>query len=106
MQPGANGNEWAVNIQSRQFRIIENSHHINRKYVEGCPDKFDFRQSEWIDKQDVVEMLEGCFQSSRSKRSRSSSKACKVILIAHDTAADVKYLVGAGFNVSQRFLTV
>ena len=105
-QPGANGNEWAANIQSRHFRIIENSHHINRKYVEGCLDKFDFGQSEWIHKQQVVEILEGCFQSSRSTRSRSSSKACKVVLTAHDIAADVKYLVGAGFNVLQKSLTL
>ena len=46
VQSKANENEWVANIQSRHFRIIENSHHINRKYIEGCLDKFDFGQSE------------------------------------------------------------
>ena len=70
--------------------------------LEGYPDKCDFGQSKWIHKKDVVETLEGYFQSPQSTRSRSSSKTYEVVLVTHDIAADMKFLTGAGFNVLQR----
>lgn len=102
LQPGAKGSNWAAKIRSRHFRIREHGHRLNKVYVEGCPDKFDFGQSEWIYEQDAISVLEGCFNPSRSSLSVFSTKPCKVILVAHDIAGDLKYLTGIGFDVTQR----
>ncbi len=98
LQPGAKGNNWAAKIRSRHFRIREHSHRLNKVHVEGCPDKFDFGQSEWITKQDVVSVLNGCFNPSRPPY---SSETYKVVLVGHDVAADVKYLKELGFDVAR-----
>ena len=98
LRPGAKGNNWTAKIRSRHFRIREHSHRINKVHVEGCPDKFDFGQSEWISEQHVVSVLEGCFNPSRSPY---SSGTCKVVLVGHDVAGDVKYLKELGFDVNR-----
>ena len=98
LQPGAKGSNWTAKIRSRHFRIQEHSHHLNKVHVEGCPDKFDFGQSEWISKQDMVSVLWRCFNPSRSPY---SSGTCKVVLVGHDVAADIKYLKESGFDVAR-----
>ncbi len=98
LQPGAKGKDWAAKIRSRHFRIREHSHRLNKVHVEGCPDKFDFGQSEWISKQDVVSVLKGCFSPSRSA---CSSGTCNAVLVGHDVAADMKYLKEFGFDVAR-----
>lgn len=98
LQPGAKGNNWTAKIRSRHFRIREHSHRLNKVHVESCPDKFDFGQSEWISKQDVVSVLKGCFNPSRSPY---SSGTCKVVLVGHDIAADMNYLNELGFDVAR-----
>lgn len=98
LQPGAKGINWAAKIRSRHFRIREHSHRLNKVHVEGCPDKFDFGQSEWISKQDVVSVLEECFNPSRSLYSIGT---CKVVLVGHNVAADMKYLNELGFDVAR-----
>ena len=67
-------------------------------HVESCPDKFDFGQSEWISKQDVVSVLKGCFTPSRSPY---PSGTCKIVLVGHDIAADKNYLHELGFDVAR-----
>ena len=98
LQPGAKGINWAAKVRSRHFRIREHSHRINKVHVEGCADKFDFGQSEWISKQDVVSVLKGCFSPSRSPYSNGT---CKVVLVGHDIAADMNYLNELGFDVAR-----
>ena len=98
LQPGPKGINWAAKIRSRHFRIREHSHRLNKVHVEGCPDKFEFGQSEWISKQDVVSVLEECFNPSRSPY---SSRICKVVLVGHDIAADMSYLNELGFDVAR-----
>lgn len=94
VQPGAKGKNWAAKIRSRHFRIREHAHRLNKVFVEGCADKFDFGRSEWIYEQDAISVLEECFNPSRSPLG--------VVLVAHDVAADLKYLKGLGFDVNQR----
>ena len=98
LQPGAKGNNWTTKIQSHHFRIREHGHLLNKVYVDGCPDKFDFGQSEWIYKRDVISILEGCFNPSRPSY---SGRTRKVILVGHDVAADMKYLTEVGFHVTR-----
>lgn len=98
LQPGAKGNNWAAKIRSRHFRIREHGRRLNKVHVEGCPEKFDFGQSEWIYERDVNSVLERCFNPSQPSY---LSRTRKVVLVGHDVAADMKYLTEVGFDVTR-----
>lgn len=89
--PGSNGNNWAAKIQPSHLRIREHGKRINRVHVLGCPDKFNFGQSEWIYEREIVPELESLFGQLYSNR--------RVVLVGHDIAGDIKYLKGLGFDV-------
>ncbi|CAF9924172.1 hypothetical protein IMSHALPRED_006133 [Imshaugia aleurites] len=89
--PGSNGNNWAAKIQSSHLRIREHGKRINRVWVLGCPDNFNFGQSEWIYEREIVPELESLFLHLYSNR--------RVVLVGHDISGDIKYLKGLGFDV-------
>ena len=89
--PGSNGNNWAAKIQSSHLRIHEHGKRVNRVHVLGCPDNFNFGQSEWIYEREIVPELESLFLHLYSNR--------RVVLVGHDVAGDIKYLRGLGLDV-------
>jgi hypothetical protein len=40
--PGDGGQNWLPHIRARHLRVRENTWAVNRQYVHGCPDRFDF----------------------------------------------------------------
>ena len=103
--PGNHGKDWAAKINARHFRILEHGHLLNKVHVEGCPDKFNFGQSEWIHARDVKSTLERCFVPSIPPLwalGTFTQQPCKVVLVAHNAAADIKYLAELGFNVTEK----
>lgn len=60
--PGEDGNNWISRIRSRHFRIQERSYIVNNEFIAGCPDKFEFGQSEWISIRDAAKVVDDCFQ--------------------------------------------
>lgn len=42
INPGEGGANWRKIIIARHFRIKENRHLINKDFVHGCPDRFEF----------------------------------------------------------------
>ncbi|KAL2000863.1 hypothetical protein VTN02DRAFT_2551 [Thermoascus thermophilus] len=60
--PGEDGNNWISRVRSRHFRIQERSYIVNREFIAGCPDKFQFGQSEWISIRDAAKAVDDCFQ--------------------------------------------
>ena len=92
--PGAKGSNWIAMIRSRHFRIQEHSHRVNKVHVEGCPDQFDFGQSEWISKRDVISVLENCFHPY-------GSSYCQTVLVGHGIKADIKYLKELGLDMTR-----
>lgn len=46
--PGKNGEGWQGAIRARHFRIAEHKHRVNKDFVEGCPEHFEFGTSEVI----------------------------------------------------------
>ena len=103
--PGVNGKDWIAKVKSRHFRIHEHGHLINKVHVEGCPDKFNFGESEWIREQDVKSTLEQYFAPSMPPLwalGKYAQQSYKLILVAHNAAADIKYFAELGFNVTQK----
>jgi hypothetical protein len=42
VNPGEGGVNWRKMIRARHFRVKENKHLINKDFVHGCPDRFEF----------------------------------------------------------------
>lgn len=68
MPPGNAGENWRRRIRSRHIRVKEFKHIVNRDFVSGCPDKFDFGKSEFVSRQDVARVIEDCFKPSHAAR--------------------------------------
>ncbi|GAD96685.1 QDE-2-interacting protein [Paecilomyces variotii No. 5] len=113
--PGEGGKNWIARIRSRHFRVQERSYIVNKDFIAGCPDKFEFGESEWVSIGDIVRVVDKCFQPPYSghieltvgenagKDGRSDVvvegglpeyKLCprNIVFLGHDTQTDIKYL--------------
>lgn len=59
--PGPGGSNWIACIRSRHFRVSEYSHVVNHHYIKGCPDAFEFGESEWISIKQAGDIVDSCF---------------------------------------------
>ena len=100
IQPGIGGYNWVEKIRSHHFRIREHSHLVNKAYVEGCPENFDFGESEWVSIKNVSAVLE---EYAHPSRLSYSGEICKAVLVGHDVSADMKYLNNLGLDVFEMF---
>ncbi|OJD26297.1 hypothetical protein ACJ73_02326 [Blastomyces percursus] len=66
--PGEGGINWIAKIRSRHFRISEYANVVNKEYVSGCPDSFEFGESEWISISKAGGVVDMCFQPPYSAR--------------------------------------
>ncbi|TPX19730.1 hypothetical protein DIZ76_017522 [Coccidioides immitis] len=62
LPPGKGGCNWMKKIKTRHFRISEYRHVRNQNFVIGCPDQFEFGDSEWISIKNAAAVLESCFR--------------------------------------------
>lgn len=104
--PGKNGENWRSLIRARHFRIRDHAHLVNSEFVSGCPSSYHFGQSEFISLSDAPAFAASCFQSpfcaepGRIPTGKESElgEMRNLIVLGHDTLADVKYLKDLGFN--------
>jgi hypothetical protein len=118
--PGEGGNNWIDLIRSRHFRIKEAAYVVNKDYVSGCPNRFDFGESEWISVDSAAKVVDECFQPPYSGHFPLKTKTNKedgqeasdtttegtisehklrprnIVLVGHDTDTDIKYLRNLG----------
>ena len=108
LKPGQDGEHWKREIKSRHFRIKEyaHPHYVNKEHVVGCPDRFEFGVSEIISRADVPKTIWPMFSAPFCAKpdllntltiSNSDSRA--VVLIGHDTKADIEYLRKLNFSL-------
>ncbi|KAK4552489.1 hypothetical protein LTR86_010333 [Recurvomyces mirabilis] len=110
--PGAVGHdcEWNKHIRGRHFRVIEHKHLCNHEFVQGCPDRFEFGQSEFVSSADLASTLTSCFHDPFSKTAADGTllppandvDKRNIILLGHDIGQDVQYLHSIGFSVLNR----
>ena len=84
---------WYPLIHTRHLRVKENAWAVNRKHVHGCPDRFNFGKSEFIAMHKVVPAVEAIVQQTVGGNKRP------IVLVFHDTAADVKFLQNEGYDI-------
>ncbi|ODH46379.1 hypothetical protein GX48_07535 [Paracoccidioides brasiliensis] len=68
--PGEGGCNWIAKINSRHFRISEYSHVVNKDFIIGCPDYFEFGKSEWISISTAAQVVDECFQPPYAAHTR------------------------------------
>ena len=110
--PGKNGINWEPKILKHHFRITENAHLENSKYVTGCAEKFEFGESEFICIHDAPAILASIFSPVSTLPSaqraahytppkyaftsgsgeRVNPPIRNVVLVGHDVNTDICYL--------------
>ncbi|KAF2232955.1 hypothetical protein EV356DRAFT_487814 [Viridothelium virens] len=111
--PGRNGINWEPKIHKYHFRIKEYAHLVNSQYVAGCPDKFEFGQSEFISLADAPAILTSIFAPISTlpsdlraahytppKHAFTTASGARapppptrnVVLVGHNVQADICYL--------------
>lgn len=98
--PGEAGKDWHKFIRARHFRINEYKHYINSEFVRGCPDQFEFGESEFVDLKDISRVVASCFKYPYSAKNAGNAGEEKrnIIFLGHDTKQDVAYLRKLGYD--------
>lgn len=101
--PGPDGAAWVQQIRTRHFRIQEHAKLINKAFVKGCPDRFDFGSSEWLPLKSASTSLTSLFRIPSSFTAASpavpeSSTFRKIVLVGHGLSGDTGYLKALNFS--------
>lgn len=100
--PGRDGKQWHGKIRTRHFRIKEYQHLQNKEYVNGCPDRFEFGSSEFIDLEDAPHALASCFKPPYFAHPRAPNFNAElkrdIVLVGHDISCDINFLHRIGYN--------
>lgn len=91
--PGPDGNEWLSKIVTRHLIIKEHKHLVNKRFLHGCPDKFNFGKSEVVPLHQVHMALTRLFiNPSPGSALASNQGARNLILVGHGLSNDTAYL--------------
>lgn len=109
--PGTDGEKWRPLIRTRHFRIKDYAHLVNSAFVQGCPDRFYFGESEMVTLAEAPTYVASCFQppfgAHRANgvehfydlmKNLNLGEKRNLILLGHDTLGDVRYLQNLGFD--------
>jgi hypothetical protein len=94
--PGEDGQNWLQLISARHIRVKENSWATNSRYVQGCADCFDFGTTEFVEQSLISELIKDVID--RATFSNSSAPR-PVVLVFHESSADIKYLKHLSYHV-------
>lgn len=115
--PGKDGANWFSKARHRHFRIEEFKHIVNNQNIQGCPDRFEFGQSEFVKLSDAPAVVASCFREPFSRvQTRQELETDfygetdateippgppqkrAIILIGHAPEGDIRYLQQLGYN--------
>lgn len=102
LAPGTNGVDWQKAIRAHHLRVAEYKNLVNKDFVEGCPDKFEFGKSEFVSKDNLHAAIAACFKPPYSGPfgTKNEEEVRKVVLVGHDVGQDINYLRQIGVNVT------
>lgn len=110
LAPGENGVDWAACIRSRHLRVREFGHVKNSKFISGCPDRFEFGESEWVALSDLLRSVETCFEPPYSGQQVEADSEDgeqggipvvrrNLILVGHGIKTDIQYMRDLGTTI-------
>ena len=100
---GIEQDAWLSKMKHAHFRPIEYRNLVNRQYVRGCPDRFAFGTSTWVNLDDAAQVLKRIFQDPASLQRAAdlkhtiSTEKRKIVLVGHALSNEIKYLQKLGF---------
>ena len=104
VDPGENGQPWFDLMQHLHLRPNENVRYVNRRFVKGCEDRFNFGESTFISLGDAGRILDRIF-SDPSRIHEASNFDTEILdvtpsimLIGHDLKNDTDYLQKLNFT--------
>jgi hypothetical protein len=128
LPPGKDGENWFGKIRHRHFRIEEFKHLVNSERIHGCPERFEFGQSEFISLTDAAPAIASCFREPFSRKitreeldaswakaianakpktetpaegsdeSESPKLKRTLVLVGQQPESDIRYLAKLGYN--------
>ncbi|CAI4211803.1 unnamed protein product [Parascedosporium putredinis] len=103
LAPGKLGENWWPFVKSIHLRVSEYASHVNYQYVQGCPDKFDFGESEFVSAHDLQARVQALLRDSAtpsSTTSNASAEQRQIVFVGHDLAQEERYLAGIGCDLT------
>ncbi|KAL5357673.1 hypothetical protein BJX96DRAFT_182140 [Aspergillus floccosus] len=103
--PGEQASQWRMHIRSRHLRVSEHRHVVNRIYLAGCPERFDFGKSEFVYERDLGAAVLAAFQPPPVLEAGSSVETDEprhLVLVGHNIAMDMQYLREMGVHIDQK----
>lgn len=128
LPPGKDGENWFGKVRHRHFRIEEYKHLVNHERIHGCPERFEFGQSEFVSLTDAAPAIASCFRepfsrkitrkeletswveaianaepkaetaADESEQAKSPKLKRTLVLIGQQPEGDIRYLVKLGYN--------
>ncbi|CAD0086595.1 unnamed protein product [Aureobasidium vineae] len=97
--PGPDGMEWLSKINTRHIIIKEHKRLVNKRFVHGCPDKFNFGESEFVSLKHIHKTLTQLFDNPSPGSIRASDQGSRnLILVGHGLSNDTAYLNKLNFT--------
>ncbi|KIE02809.1 QDE-2-interacting protein, partial [Metarhizium majus ARSEF 297] len=91
---GPSGANWWDFIEAHHVRVKEYAGLVNYRFVQGCPNNFDFGTSVFPRRAELVDTINATF-------AKYANGAHDVVLVGHDIKSDIKYLSTIGFPIDQ-----
>ncbi|KHN99598.1 QDE-2-interacting protein [Metarhizium album ARSEF 1941] len=91
---GPSGQNWWHFIDAHHIRVKEYAGLVNYRFIQGCPNNFDFGTSVFSLQAALIETLNATF-------AKYANGSHDVFLVGHDIKSDLGYLSNIGFPISQ-----
>ena len=98
--PGDGGVVWNNSIQASHLRVSENFNLVNKSFITGCPENFNFGTTSVLPQARIKTYLKHVLTTGElppsnktaSTRATTPSKPRRIILVGHNLSADLSYL--------------
>ena len=121
LPPGKDATAWGNKIKARHFRVQEHSHLTNTDFVQGCPDRFEFGETQWISLRNAARVVGACICSAAGAPDPAEPSSAadggdddddmyqtgrNIVLVGQAVDNDIAYLEALGYvpRRVQRFI--
>ena len=105
--PGEDAVNWLSKVKHAHYRPVQYADLVNRRFVKGCEDSFNFGTTTWIDLQDTGRILNRIFTNPARLLEAASfdvhipDSECNVIFVGHGLKNEKIYLGKLGLSIAE-----
>ena len=89
--PGQDAVNWTQHIQPLHLRVREYTHVVNHNFVAGCPDRFEFGESQLVSREELPSLIQDYIMRISSSSSDDGSTR-NIVFVGHNPSADIGFL--------------